>query len=152
MTYLYNNIRVHEFQSQKRLISKSHAELSMLQSRIAGWNEVLHKKESKQNSSELELGIMLDLEDLRQKILRMISKLKYLNEYPEDALQHATILEKIYLWLHSNINHIYFMKEDKLAKLEENLKKGTYFISNSLIEYYIDKYRKEKNDSIITTL
>eukprot|EP00826_Nyctotherus_ovalis_P049810 TRINITY_DN6045_c0_g1_i2.p1 TRINITY_DN6045_c0_g1~~TRINITY_DN6045_c0_g1_i2.p1 ORF type:complete len:315 (+),score=109.91 TRINITY_DN6045_c0_g1_i2:68-1012(+) len=137
------------FRSQKKLISKSHAELSMLQSRIAGWNEVLHRKEAKQaNSSEVELALILDLEDLKQKIVSMVRKVKYLDEYPEDALRHATMLERIYLWFYCSTNHISSMKESDLCELEDKLKGGTYLLPSPLIEYYIEKYREEKIEKI----
>jgi hypothetical protein len=131
------------------MLAKSREELSMLQRRIEGWNEVLHRKESKQSEiPETESGILLDLEDSKQKLTNTKTKLKNLNEYPEDVLYHAGILETLYLWCQRNINHIFFMKYSELVKLEEKLKKGTHLLTNPVIEYHLKAFRLKKEEKI----
>jgi len=130
------------------MLERSREELSMLQRRIKGWSQVLHRKESKQSPGlEGEPGLLLDLEDSKQKIENMKAKLRDINDYPEEALYHAGILEKLYLWSQNNINHIFFMKRPELVQLEKTLKKGTYLLANPVIDYRLREYhlkRKKK--------
>ena len=149
MTYLYNNMKVHEFRSNRKMLERNREELSMLQRRIKGWNEVLHKKESKQSPGlEAELGLPVDLENSRQKIENIKIKLKDINDYPEEALYHAGILEKLYLWCQKNINHILFMKQSELEQLEKTLKKGTHLLPNPVIDYRLREYRSKRKEKL----
>ena len=151
MAYLYNNRRVRLFRAQKNKVVLTHAELTKVGKRIDRWNDILHRKEAKNSSNaELESGILVDIDDCKERLEQLQNKLDVVKEYPEDALDHANIVEKLYLWIHSFLNNVMFMNEIQLKELEESLKHGDYRVNNPVMEYYIKEYQTTKREKIET--
>ena len=93
MAYLYNNRRVRLFRAQKNKVVLTHAELTKVGKRIDRWNDILHRKEAKNSSNaELESGILVDIDDCKERLEQLQNKLDVVKEYPEDALDHANIV------------------------------------------------------------
>lgn len=149
MTYMYNNVKIHDYRSQQRMLARSLEHLKLLQRRIKGWNEILHRKESKDiTGPEIDSRLLLDYEDSKQRIINIGEKLDSVIEYPEQALYGVSFLENIYLWCQTSINPIFSMKHSELVEHEKNLKIGYHFFPNPVTVYYLEEYSKDKEKKL----
>ncbi len=138
MAYLHNNRRVYELRRQKYMLDQNHVRLSQVSASIENWNKVLHRDGS--SASTAESGLILDIEESRQKLEQMQRKLDGVVIYPYLAVKHTSVMEDVYLWLSEKINHVAFVKSSALEALEKQLESGVSLIPNCVTDYHVSTY------------
>jgi len=147
--FVYNNKRIYEFRRQKYILTENRTQLAQVEGVINSWNEVLHRKEIKnnQNESQAESGMRLDIQDSKQRLEKMERKLKNVDEYPYLAFKNCGLIDKIYIWLFNAVNHILFMTKKEINEQKENIKNGKE-LQNFVTEYYVKFYKDVKKAKI----
>lgn len=148
-TFLYNNRRVTKYEKYDRMKQDHNEKLDNIREQIDRWNEKLEVSNPSKNPLQIRrlttfkrstssafasvAGLKTELGDASERIKKIDLLLDDKDKLGKDYIRNmGSTFGRLYIWLHTFINHVLFKKGEKLAKLLKNTAKGAYCIKSKL--------------------